>query len=442
MQKLALKMVGLGLLLAIFACIGVIILAISAGLLDPYQMFPNLPRPPEIDTSELPVPVPEVGPPDILGFKIPEAMKPQNPVVLETRVTRRPLLRSVPAPQQLSSQGRVIGTNVLLAIVMALIFGITSSVLGNMLRDEEPRIRAWLAWVGIDRLVGWLGRVFQWSLGKAKIRRGCLTLPLIVLIFALYGIIFAFLEEGTSLFTPDGAFLAVTMAFSVGLVSFGGDIARRIAGRLWRADSRFNIYPINLLVAAGSVILSRLFVLTPGIVFGTPGGADVDIPDQRAIQRERTLAFLSILAIAVIGGLGWLASGVVVSALDVPVDDRVANTVARLLSAAQNTGLAIFLVALETLFFEMLPLAYSTGQAIFRWSKAVWGVVFIPIAFLFNHALLNPQSGFLDSFLVSDVRFMWFVLFVLVAITFGLWFYFNIVDDVLKDWLGVRRSAR
>ena len=245
-----------------------------------------------------------------------------------------------------------------------------------------------------------------------------------------------------AIFSRDGAFLAVTMAFSVGLVSFGGDIARRIAGRLWRADSRFNIYPINLLVAAGSVVLSRAFVLTPGIVFGTPGGADVDIPEDKAIQRERTLAFLSILAIAVIGGLGWLVSGVVVSALDVPVDDRVVNTVASLLTGAQNVGLAIFLVALETMFFEMLPFAYSTGQAIFQWSKPVWGLVFLPIAFLFNHALLNPQSGFLDSFLVSDVRFMWFMMFVLIAVTAGLWFYFNIVDDVLKDWLGVRRSAQ
>ena len=442
MQKLVFKLIGLGMLLAVFACMGVIVVAISVGLLDPYEMFPNLPRPPEIDTSELPVPVPEVGPPDILGFKIPEAMKPQNPVVLDTVVTRRPLLRSVPAPQQLSTKGKVIGTNALLAIIMALIFGITSSVLGNMLRDEEPRIRAWLAWVGIDRLVGWLGRVFQWSLGKAKIRRGCLTLPLVVVIFALYGMIFAFLEEGTSLFSRDGAFLAVTMAFSVGLVSFGGDIARRIAGRLWRANSRFNIYPVNLLLAAGTVVLSRVFVLTPGIVFGTPGGADVDIPENKAVQRERTLAFLSIIVIAVLGGLGWLISGIVVSALDVPVDDRVVGTIASLLTGAQNLGLAVFLVALETLFFEMLPFSYSTGQAIFQWSKPVWGLVFLPIAFLFNHALLNPQSGFLDSFLVSDVRFMWFTLFVLIAVTVGLWFYFNIVDDVLKDWLGVRRAAQ
>jgi hypothetical protein len=190
-------------------------------------------------------------------------------------------------------------------------------------------------------------------------------------------------------------------------------------------------------------VASRLFVLSPGIVFGTPGGADLDMPEEKAAQRERTLAFLGIFVVAILGGLGWLISGTVVSALDVSVDERAINAIASVLTAAQNTGLAVFLVALETMFFEMVPFAYSTGQTIFKWSKPVWAIVFLPIAFLFNHALLNPQSGFLDSFLVSDVRFMWFVLFVLVAVTVGLWFYFNIVDDVLKDWLGVRRrSAR
>jgi hypothetical protein len=33
---------------------------------------------------------------------------------------------------------------------------------------------------------------------------------------------------------------------------------------------------------------------------------------------------------------------------------------------------------------------------------------------------------------------MWFVLFVFTGVTAGLWFYFNIVDDVLKDMLGMR----
>jgi hypothetical protein len=142
-----------------------------------------------------------------------------------------------------------------------------------------------------------------------------------------------------------------------------------------------------------------------------------------------------------LAGLGWAISGAVLGALAIPVTVQAADVLSRVFTAAQNTGLAVFFVGMETLFFELLPLAYGTGRSILRWSKPVWVVLFVPVAFLFNHALLNPQSGFLDSFLVSNVRFLWFVLFVLVAITAGLWFYFNVLDDALQEWAGVRPHA-
>jgi hypothetical protein len=128
--------------------------------------------------------------------------------------------------------------------------------------------------------------------------------------------------------------------------------------------------------------------------------------------------------------------------LDVPFEGRVAMVMARILTGATNLGLAVFLVALQTSFFEILPYAYSSGQPVFRWSKIVWGLFFVPIAFLFAHALLNPQYGFLDSFRESEVRFVWFVMLLLVAITAALWFYFNVVDDVLKDWVGINQPRR
>jgi hypothetical protein len=347
-------------------------------------------------------------------------------------------LARIPAPQQLSSDPRVIGTNIFLAILMALIFGAMSTALGNMLRDEEPRIREWLKALGIERLFSWVKGAFQWSLGHLAIRRGCLTLPLVLVIFALYGILFAFLEEGTSIFSREGIILAVTLAFTVGLVSFGGDIARRFMAWLWHKKSRFNLYPANLMIAAGTVILSRVLHLSPGIVFGTPGGADVDIPEDRRERREVALAFATLAVLALIGAAGWVISGVIFSLLDTPFDGRLIPVIATIFNLSQDASLALFLTALETLFFESLPLAYGTGRTILKWSKIGWAVVFLPIAFLFNHAVLNPQSGFLDSFMNPNVRFLWFVLIVLVGVTAGLWFYFNILDDILKQGLGMR----
>jgi hypothetical protein len=434
MGKLVGRLIGFIVFLCMFATALVLVILVSTGVVNLREMFPGLPEPPQIDTSRLPLPeesLPEV--PDL-----PEQLQPGESVVLSDYVQRRPLLARVPAPQQLATAPQVVGTNVFLAILMALIFGATSTVLGNMLREEEHRIQAWLQALGIGRLVGWIGRVFRWGTSRG-VRRGCLTLPLIVAIVALYGIIFAFLEAGTSIFSRDGVFLAITMAVSVGLVSFAGDVARRFLGRLWHTRSQFNLYPVNLLVAFATVLASRLLVLHPGIVFGTPGGADMSLgDDSRAARREVVLAFATLVLLALIGGIGWALSGVVLSLLSAPFDSRVVQVAASVLGAGQNLSLAVFLVALETMFFEMIPLAYTDGQTIFKWSKLGWAVLFVPVAFLFNHALLNPQSGFVDSFLESNVRFLWFVLFALVGVTAGLWFYFNVVDDVLQEWFGIK----
>ncbi len=435
MRKLAGRLIGFVVFLCTFSSVLVFVILISTGVVNLREAFPGLPKPPPIDTSGLPLPeesLPEVP-------ELPQ-LQPGESVTLSDYVARQPLLARVPAPQQLSKAPQVIGTNAFLAILMALIFGATSTVLGNMLREEEHRIQAWLHALGISRLVNWIGRAFRWGTSRG-VRRGCLTLPLIVAIIALYGILFAFLQAGTSIFSRDGVFLAMTMAVSVGLVSFAGDVARRFLGRLWHTRSSFNLYPVNLLVAFATVVASRLLVLHPGIVFGTPGGADMDLPEgSQGARREVAIAFATLALLALIGGAGWVLSGAVLSLLDVPFNARVVEIAAGLLGAGQNLSLAVFLVALETMFFEMIPLAYTDGQTIFKWSKIGWAILFVPVAFLFNHALLNPQSGFLDSFQESNVRFMWFLLFALVGVTAGLWFYFNVMDDVLQEWFGIKPS--
>lgn len=440
MVKLIGKLLGFAIFACLFAGIAAGLLAISTGLIDLRRIFPGLPEPPQINTGDLPVPG-EIPFPNLPGITVPQDLRPGEGVPLSGFVQPRPLLASVPAPQQLSSEPKVIGTNIFLAILMALVFGVTSTVLGNMLRDEEQRIQTWLRALGVQKLFGWIGQAFQWTLGSG-VRQGCLTVPLVIVIFAFYGIVFAFLERGTSIFSQQGAFLAVTMAFTAGLVSFSGDIARRIMGRIWRAKSRFNLYPVNMMSAIGTVILSRLLVLTPGIAFGTPGGADVDIPGDKEPQREAVLSLVTLFILSIIGGLGWALSGFIFSLLGAPIEERLVGVVAGVIQPLQNASLALFLVALQTIFFETVPLAYSGGKSILQWNKIAWAAVFVPTAFLFNHALLNPQSGFLDSFLTSNVRFMWFFLLTLVGITVGLWFYFNVVDDVLQEFVGIKPRRR
>src|SRR5512145_277882 len=124
---------------------------------------------------------------------------PEPEVRLDEVVQKRPALENVPFPSEVSTDPEVVGTNATLAIILAIIFGIVSNTLNNLLRDNEETIRGWFR----VPILGPFFRMFGWGASRG-VQRGCLTLPIIVLIFALYGIIFAFLEGGLNILTPEG----------------------------------------------------------------------------------------------------------------------------------------------------------------------------------------------------------------------------------------------
>ncbi|MGF1506119.1 MAG: hypothetical protein ACFB51_13460 [Anaerolineae bacterium] len=435
LMKIVTRVFGFLIFLCLFVGVAGSVFAVSTGWV--YELFTGLPEPPSLQTGgglpgEAAADTEENEP----RFGLPQTLLPGESVPLRNEVNIRPLAAEIPTPQQVSVEPPIIATNVFLAVIMALIFGSCITILDDMLAEEQGRIQAWLRAYRVDQLLPKIADFATWSANRA-IQQGCLTLPIVVVILAVYGILIAFLEEGTSIFTRQGALLAVTMAFSVGIVSFAGDIVRRVLGRLWKARSSFNLYPFSLLIALLTVGVSRVFALTPGIAFGVPGGADVEIPAEKRERREVTLAMWTVAAILFVGIAGWVISGLTLSFIDAPIEERVAQAIGGIVSGVQNTSLLLWMVALETAFFTALPLAYGSGRVIFKWNKFVWILLFVPIAFAFNHVLLNPQSGFLDSFLNGNVRMMWAVLLALAGLSGGLWFYFNVIDDILQEWVGL-----
>ncbi|MBN1203289.1 MAG: hypothetical protein JXJ20_15685 [Anaerolineae bacterium] len=342
-------------------------------------------------------------------------------VTLNDVVDKRPLMHSVPLPDEVSGDTDVIVTNLSLAILLALLFGVVSTVLSNLIREEEDTFRRWLSIPILKQVMGLLG----WGAGQ-NVRRGCLTLPIIVAIFALYGLIFAFLEDGIDLLTPEGMQLALVMAMSVGLISLAGDVARRRVAFFWRRTARFGLYPANLLIAVGTTAFSRVVHLSPGIVFGTPGGADIDMDGQPRF-REVTLALVTLVVMIGLGAAGWAAAAAIRAAGDRTMSVNQADFAGPLAQLGLTIGLALFLVAVETSFFEMVPIGATLGGEMFRWNPVIWFVAFTPVTFAFAHTLLNPGSDYLDAFEQANVQVLSAVIGVLTLITATLWFYFHVL---------------
>jgi len=365
---------------------------------------------------------------DIPQFTTPAgATAPEPEVRLNEVVEKRPVFEAVPLPSEISTEPSVVGTNLSLAILLAIIFGIDSTILNNLLRQEEARFERWFSIPGLRTFFG----LFKFG-AEQNIRRGCLTLPLVALIFALYGVIFAFLEGGLNIFSPEGIQLAIVMALSVGLISLAGDVAQRRIAMFWRRTSRFGIYPANTLLAVLTTVFSRMFHLSPGIVFGVPGGVDVDMKDETRFHNV-ILAFTTLTVVVVLGGLGWLAASAINTAGDRMLTADQAEFAGGLAQLGLSIGLGLFLVAVETAFFEMVPLTATMGSEIFRWNIFSWFAAFVPVTFAFIHTLLNPNSDYLDAFQHTNVQVLTVIVTVLTLVTAFAWFYFRVLNPAPEE---------
>ena len=54
----------------------------------------------------------------------------------------------------------------------------------------------------------------------------------------------------------------------------------------------------------------------------------------------------------------------------------------------------LYIILLEGVFFELFPLTYLPGKAIYKWSRFAWASIFTAVSFLLLHTLFNPNSAF------------------------------------------------
>jgi hypothetical protein len=147
---------------------------------------------------------------------------------------------------------------------------------------------------------------------------------------------------------------------------------------VWRA------IPAGLVVAFLSVVASRLTHFEPGYLYGLVCG--VAFAHKLKETEEGHVVALESLAILTISLLSWLAF--------VPVD-----------SAALRPGSGFGIALLDDLLASavvggivgvaigLLPLRFLPGGVLFKWSRAVWGVLMAIALFGIVAIMLNPSSA-------------------------------------------------
>lgn len=328
---------------------------------------------------------------------------------------------SLRTPLQISTDPRVVGSNLLLAILIALLFGLSSTVLNDTLNAHRDRF---------DR--SFLGRALS-SLGKAgralsrPVERtpGGRTALAIALFLALTAFIACLLDPSFRPFSWTGLGLFFSMLLSVGLVNFTYEGSQVWRARRLHLDAMLKVNPMGILVALGCVVFSRLVGFLPGYLYGVVGGYALAAEAQLNRRQEATIGGTGLWSTGLLALLAWGATVPTALLQGALAPGGLGGAVRSLVGAAQSLLLTLFFVGLETVFLELFPLGPTNGATLFRWNKAVWGAAFGLAAFLAFHTLLTPESPFLDSVRNQSLQLLLAVLAVYSLFTVLLWFFFE-----------------
>ena len=330
-------------------------------------------------------------------------------------------LEDINSPLDIFAGGtEVAATNltITLAILLLLLAG------GAMFNEAlEENVRGWRVPVHVPKSVG---STFG-SLGSTFSAIGAWFAALIpgntwldhsigpALLLVLTGLIYSLLEPGFGLNDESVTlFLSLVVSQGVLVVCYEGGKAW-LYRRSLRVDAGLRLFPACILIALVSVGISRLGGFQPGFVVGFVASAVV-LGDPNFSAQERGKAWAGVAAVMLgVSVIAWLAA--------IPLRELSESSTSVWAALPESIALSIFVVCLQGLLFNLMPLEFMDGWRIWKWKPIAWVALFVPSAFLFTQVLFNDDEGYID--LISSHKSLTGVAILLayLAITFGTWLY-------------------
>jgi hypothetical protein len=327
---------------------------------------------------------------------------------------------SVPCPGALVVDPAVVATNMGLAALFVLFFGLTSEVFNSTIDENRRSIGVMWArlMAGPARLLAPVAALATGFLTGFTTRFAMFapTTPLgatvhAAIVLGVVGFIYAFLARDFS-FDVKGVVLLLSMILGIGLVTYISEGTRAfLARRRFGAHASIRLYGTAVAVAVISVLLSRVIGLAPGIVFGFVATSLIVAPTALGKRDEALLVLGPAVALLVASLTAFVLLGPASRAATL---EGVGTEGALAPTLFDSILAVIFVAGIEGLVFMLLPIKFLHGSAVMRWSKPAWALLFGTAAFLWWELLLNRDEAYLDSFKQVSVRVV-----VLAAVIFG-----------------------
>lgn len=323
-----------------------------------------------------------------------------------------------------SGGGDVVATNFMLTIVVLVVLLAGGAACNEALKEN---VTGW-GFGGVVRVPGFLGRTFEeartsWTSiagAWASLIPGRTWLDQAVgpaALLLITGFIYSLLEPGFG-WDQESLTLFISLVVSQGVL-----LASYEGGRAWlyrrtlHVHAGLRLFPACIIIALVSVVISRSAGFQPGFVIGFVAST-VIAGEAEFSERERGRA-RAIVAAAMLGVsvTAWL--------LATPLHALNEHSPSLWTALPEATALAVFVVCLEGLLFNLIPLEFMDGWAIWKHSRLAWLALFIPSAFLFAQILFNHEDSYLDLIARTKSVTSILILFGYVAATFGTWAYFR-----------------
>lgn len=318
-------------------------------------------------------------------------------------------LPEIPSPEQVSTDPVVVGTNLVVALISVIYFGIVTTVFNDVVKQFQPQIKN--AWGKIihTKARTLLGKVEQAELDGQGRSRGRF-LGLWFAIVTINALIESFLDPGIALFDP-ARFRSIAGLLVAGLVisglEWGSDlwVHRRFCDQ---PHARCELRWFGLLAALGSMLFSRAVHFTPGYILGTMGTI-ILVPKLYDHEQAGKRAGIILASIFAGGLILWFSSAFLPP----------------MLGFMEALFLNIFAISLQGVLFELIPLEMLDGADLWKWKKGVWFLLFMAASFFFTHLFLNPTGQDVEALQQNGIRTLLIVMAVYGAATFALWFAFR-----------------
>ena len=313
-----------------------------------------------------------------------------------------------------STDPRVIATNIILAIILLCILLGASALFNDTIDLNRDELERRLDWFMTPFHV--IGAGINWVADTIKIPERLQRILAPAGILLLIGAVYSFNEPVG--FDDRGLLLFLSLIISIGVLTyiFEGGMAIMSRDR-YHVPSGVKIFPLAIVIALGFVLISRLVNFEAPIMFGFVAVATAIAVSRLNDEQEATTAAIPTAILLIAALVAWALIG--------PLRDAASDTSAWYASLPSETAALIFAGGVEGVLFAMIPVQFSDGYPIWRSMRWVWLALSLTSAFVFSWVILNPAATEFDALIQGRVLTAIGLVSAYAIVVIAIWAYFS-----------------